>query len=232
MYVKKENIISLSSMLYYNFFQILDSVVRLCKIYIKLLSSGCVLFSKFHVKFRCDAKSATCAFISFGEAENKHTIRGKVDEENKDVSFFVPKIAKFLEQCHDRWLEFIDNKRDVEYILNFFTIEQMVILQQDLVKLGSRVEVSNLIYPLLSIIKHDCTREDLVEAMEDARIELELIEDETEEEEEDNKMEESSVVARAKFIVEVVEAGYPEALAKAALNDGCDPTMVDEGDDN
>ncbi|CAG2226872.1 RNF213 [Mytilus edulis] len=42
-------------------------------------------------------------------------------------------------------------------------------------------------------------------------------------------MEESSVVAIAKFIVEVVEAGYSEALAKAALNDGCDPTMVDEG---
>ncbi|CAC5422256.1 RNF213 [Mytilus coruscus] len=208
---------------------ILDAVVRLCKIYIKLLSSGCVLFSKFHVMFRCDAKSATCAFVSFGEAENKHTIRGKVDEENKDVSFFVPKIAKFLEQCHDRWLEFIDNKREVEYILNFFTIEQMVILQQELVKLGSRVEVSNLIYPLLSIIKRDCTREDLVEAMEDARIELEQIEVKTEEEEEENQMEESSVVAKAKFIVEIVEAGYPEVLAKAALNDGCDPTMVDEG---
>ncbi|CAG2224299.1 RNF213 [Mytilus edulis] len=134
---------------------ILDSVVRLCKIYIKLLSSGCVLFSKFHVMFMCDARSATCANISFGEAENKHTIRVKVDDENQD--------------------------------------------------------------------------EDLVEAMIDARIELEQIGDETDEEQEDYEMEESSSVARAMFILEVVEAGYPEALAKAALNDGCNPAMVDEG---
>ncbi|CAG2226871.1 RNF213 [Mytilus edulis] len=52
-------------------------------------------FTLFHVMFRCDAKSATCAFISFGEAENKHTIRGKVDEENKDVSFLSPKLQNF-----------------------------------------------------------------------------------------------------------------------------------------
>ena len=105
------------------FILILDSVVRLCNVYIKLLSSGCVLFSKFQVVFRCDPTSKACAFVNFGAGDDKQTIRGKTDKLNKDVSFFIPKIAKFLEQCHDRWLKFIDNEREKHYILNFFTIE-------------------------------------------------------------------------------------------------------------
>ncbi|XP_076109129.1 E3 ubiquitin-protein ligase rnf213-alpha-like [Mytilus galloprovincialis] len=212
------------------FILILDSVVRLCNVYIKLLSSGCVLFSKFKVKFRCDPESITCAFVSFGEGDIKRTLRGKIDTVNKDVSFFIPKIAKFLEHCHERWLEFIDRKREDHYILNYFSIEQMVILQQELVKMGLEGEPSNQIYPLLSNIKHDCTREDLVDAMEEARDELEHMDiDEDEEVQEELPMEEeNSEAAKGKFILQMVEAGYSEGLAREALKN-VTPDQIDEG---
>ena len=197
--------------------------------YIKLLSSGCVLFSKFQVVFRCDPTSKACAFVNFGAGDDKQTIRGKTDKFNKDVSFFIPKIAKFLEECHDKWLKFIDNEREKHCILNFFTIEQMVILQEELVKLGFDTEPSNLVYPLLSIIKHDCTKEDLIEAMEEARKEIEEMSvDNQEEEEEIPKKDETTETIRAKFILEMVEAGYSEEMSMEALNH-VDPDEINEG---
>ncbi|XP_071137105.1 E3 ubiquitin-protein ligase rnf213-alpha-like [Mytilus edulis] len=212
------------------FILILDSVVRLCNIYIKLLSSGCVLFSKFKVKFRCDPGSVACAFVSFGEGDVKRTIRGKTDAVNKDVSFFIPKIAKFLEQCHERWLEFIDLKREDYYILNYFSIEQMVILQQELVKIGFEGEPSNLIYPLLSNIKHECTRDDLIGAMKEAQDELEEMDiDEAEESEKEVPFEEEDNEAvKGRFIQQMMEAGYSESLAREALKTVA-PDQIDEG---
>ena len=199
--------------------------------YIKLLSSGCVLFSSFKVKFRCDPDDVVCTFVSFGEGENKRTMRGKIDTVNKDVSYFIPKIARFLEQCHEKWLDFIDNKREEHYILNNFTIEQMVILQQELVKLGLNSEPSDLVYPLLSVIKHDCMKEDLIIAMEEAKTELEQIDVDFEEEEEEVvPMEEESntEVAKQKFIQQLMEAGNSEALAREALKH-ISPDQIDEG---
>lgn len=194
------------------------------------MSSGCVLFTKFSIVFRCDTKNATCTFVSFGEGENKQTIRGKMDQNNEDVSCFVPRIAKFLEQSHEKWLEFIDDKREADYILNYFTIEQMVILQQELVRLGTKDEPSNLVYTLLSVIKDDCSREDLLDAMEEARIELEQDETESQEDNtEDTQIEVNSEVAKAKFILEMMDSGYSEYLAKQALEDDVDATNIDDG---
>lgn len=194
------------------------------------MSSGCVLFTKFHVVFRCDTQNATCTFVSFGERGNKQTLRGKTDQDNEDVSCFVPRIAKYLEQCHEKWLEFIDKKREDDYILNFFTIEQTVILQKELVKLGTRDEPSDLVYPLLSVIKNECTREDLVDAMEEARIKLEQIEIESQKgDTEDNQIEESSEIAKARFIFEMMDSGYSEYLAQQALEHGVDTSHISDG---
>ncbi|VDH96739.1 Hypothetical predicted protein [Mytilus galloprovincialis] len=176
-------------------------------------------FMLFTVKFRCDPQSVTCAFVSFGERE-KSTIIGKIDAVNKDVCFFIPKIAKFLEQCHEKWLEFIDRKREDYYILNYFNIEQMVILQHELVKMGFECEPSDLIYPLLSIIKHDCTREDLVNAMKEAKDELkqmDKVEEEGVPEEEEVQEEDDSKAAERKFVLEMVNYGFSEDLARKAL---------------
>lgn len=96
--------------------------------------------------------------------------------------------------------------------------------------MGLDGEPSNQIYPLLSNIKHDCTRDDLVEAMEEARDELEQMDiDEDEKVQEEVPMEEeNSEAAKGKFILQMVEAGYSEGLAREALK-SVTPDQIDEG---
>ncbi|XP_063441660.1 E3 ubiquitin-protein ligase rnf213-alpha-like [Mytilus trossulus] len=206
------------------FMLILDSVVRLGNIYKKLVTEGCVLFSHWHVKFLCDKKTKACAFINFGFGEDRHTLKGRIDEENHDVSFIIPKLARFLEQCHEKWLDYIDQKREKYYCLNFFTIDQMVILQQELVKLGSAQEPAALIYPLLSAVKHGCTKDDLVKAMSAAKLDVDRADTERETEKEmeekdskEEKVEISDDLKTQTFFNEMTKSGYPLGLAREAL---------------
>ncbi|XP_071137099.1 E3 ubiquitin-protein ligase rnf213-alpha-like [Mytilus edulis] len=218
------------------FMEILDGAVRLGNIYAKLVEEGCVLFSQWHVKFLCDRGRLACAFIYFGYGEDRHTLKGRVDESSQDVSAIIPKIAKFLEQCHENWLRYIDEKREKYYCLNFFTIDQMVILQQELVKIGSNQEPSALIYPLLSAVKQGCTREDLVKAMSAAKEDVEQMDRQRQEEEETKEsdeevmveVEEPDEVKTSKFLQEMITAGYNMKLAKEALKN-VGPDDVDGG---
>jgi hypothetical protein len=215
--------------------QILDSVVRLGNIYTKLVTEGCVLFSQWHVKLLCDKTRYACAFINFGFGEEKHTLKGRKDEENEDVSAIIPKIAKFLEQCHRKWLDYIDDRREKYYLLNFFTVDQMVVLQQELVKIGSDVEPSLLIYPMLSAVKQGCTKEDLIKAMCAAKSDvdkLDLMREEMMEEEEQEQAEmetenEADGVKIAKFL-EVMTKSYPIELSREALK-YVSPDEIDDG---
>ncbi|XP_063404431.1 E3 ubiquitin-protein ligase rnf213-alpha-like [Mytilus trossulus] len=216
------------------FMLILDSVVRLGNIYTKLVAEGCVLFSQWHVKFLCDRTRKACAFINFGFGEDKHTLKGRIDDTNEDVSSIIPKLAKFLEQCHKKWLDYIDERREKYYLLNFFTVDQMVILQQELVKLGTEVEPSVLIFPMLSAVKHGCTKEDLVRAMSSAKDDVDKLDSQREEQmEEETQAEamdaenEADDVKIAKFL-EVMTKSYPIELVREALKH-VSPDDIDEG---
>ena len=169
-------------------------MVRLGNIYTKLVNDGCVLFLQWHVDFLCNKTEQACTVIHFGPGENGHTLKGRTDEMNEDVSDIIPKLAKFLEQCHDKWLDFIDDNREKYYSLNFFTVDQMVILQQELVKIKYDQEPSAFIYPLLSAVKQGCTKEDLVRAMSAAKSDVERLEMERQKEIEKKDSEEEEMI--------------------------------------
>ena len=63
-----------------------------------------------------------------------------------------------MESCFDKWMDFIKQKRKKYHHLNYFTTDQLVILQRELVKIGTNEEPSHLIYPLLSAVKSECTK--------------------------------------------------------------------------
>lgn len=69
----------------------------------------------------------------------------------------IPELAKFLETCLEEWLRHIKDKRKTYLHLNYFTVDQLVILQRELVKIGTEEQPSLLIYPLLSAVKENCT---------------------------------------------------------------------------
>ncbi|XP_033741838.1 E3 ubiquitin-protein ligase rnf213-alpha-like [Pecten maximus] len=199
---------------------ILDSVVRLANTYIKLVSSGCVLFSEWKARFLCDRSRKACSFITFGTGDNVNSLKGRKATEDDDVSSIVPRIAKFMEKCYDQWLQYIADKRDKYYELNHLTIDQMVILQKELVKVGTEQEPSKLIFPLLSAIKKDCSMSDLISAMKTAKREVEnmdeIRDEEMSETSSDKEMEEGE--EEALFIQEVVKTGFTVELAKKALH--------------
>ncbi|KAJ8314901.1 hypothetical protein KUTeg_007051 [Tegillarca granosa] len=217
------------------FITILDSVVRLGNVYTKLIAAGCVLFSSWQVKFLCDRKRKVCAFVKFGSDVDAQTLKGRKEHEDSDVSLMVPPLAKFMENCLEKWLDYINEKRNEYYHLNFFTIDQMVILQRELVKVGGQDEPSDRIYSLLSAVKHDCSKTDLISAMKLAENDVnekdqqrkEEIETEEEVKEDDGKREADGNDV-GKFIEELMIAGYSEELAKQALKH-VSADNIDEG---
>lgn len=201
--------------------QILDSVVRLAHIYIKLVSKGCVLFSQWHVKIFCDRTRHACLVVNFGHGQNKTILKGKI-EQNEDVSTIVPLLAKYMEDSHEEWLKHIDDKRDRFYFLNYFSIDQMVFLQQELVKMGTHEIPSVLIYPLLSAIKQDCNQDDLELAMTDAKEKMLNGSDSSDDDDEaqPHGITESVInynENQLTFIESMESAGFQTELAKMAL---------------
>ncbi|XP_061169142.1 E3 ubiquitin-protein ligase RNF213-like [Saccostrea echinata] len=210
------------------FTMILDSVVRLSNVYIKLVESGCVLFTNWQARFLCDPGRAVCAFITFGTGKECKQLKGRRNEED-DVITIMPEIAKFMENCLEEWLCYLDEKRDEYYHLNHFTIDQVVILQRELARFNAGEEISNLTIPLLSIVNNDCSYHDLTDAMQKANEEVE----DKETREGELVLEEKVVISEedivAKFIHEMVEAGQEELVARAALANGIEPNDIDGG---
>lgn len=63
-----------------------------------------------------------------------------------------------MEKCLDDWMAHIKEKRKSYHHLNYFTVDQLVILQRELVKMGTdEEEPRHHIYPLLSAVKQNCT---------------------------------------------------------------------------
>lgn len=143
--------------------------MRLGSIYVKLISDGCVLFSHWRIRIVCDPDSTVCAFVLFGSDEDSQAIRTSIDEKINDVSLVIQELARFLEQCHNKWLDYIDQTRDKYFGLTYFTIDQMVMLQKELVKVGSEAVPSPLVYSLLSAVKRGCTKDDLTIAVSSAK---------------------------------------------------------------
>ncbi|KAK3585587.1 hypothetical protein CHS0354_036774 [Potamilus streckersoni] len=185
------------------FMLVFDSVMRLANVFIKLNSAGCVLFRHWQTKFVCDPSRPVCAFIEFGQGAK--SLKGRKTPKD-DVISVISKIAKFMENCLDKWLDHINQKRSKYFELNYFTTDQLVILQQELVKVGPNQDLDIRIYPLLSAVKENCTYKDLVDAMKKATKDLVV----------------------NKFIAKMIKSGFSEKLAEAALRH-VKPDQITEG---
>lgn len=219
------------------FIQVYDAVLRMCNAYTKLVSAGCVLFTNWQATFLCDVTRKVCAFIDIGSEDNCTILKGRRTEK-ENLGTIIPKLAKFMETCLEDWLKYIDDKRDDHYLLNFFTIDQMVFLQKQLALMSDEFDPSDLIYPLLYTVKHDCTKRDLIRALKKAKVDVfdkeaeqKIGVNEKNGEESNASAEEGLKTAESitNFISEIKLAGFSEELAKEALKNDVDPEDVDEG---
>ncbi|XP_053388233.1 E3 ubiquitin-protein ligase rnf213-alpha-like, partial [Mercenaria mercenaria] len=214
-----------------NFLTTFDGVVRLCNVYTQLCAAGCVLFQDWSVRCLCDVSRPAALILQFGQGRCLPTIKG-FRSRNEDLKDIVPELAKFMENCLRQWLQHIKDKRRQYVHLNFFTVDQLVILQRELVKVGTEELPSHLIYPLLSAVKQNCTPADLMEAMVAAKDEIDgrnlQTEDghqsETDYADDNGIQDEKRII----FIKELVRSGYDEALAVEAL-EHVDPEDIPQG---
>ncbi|KAL3881537.1 hypothetical protein ACJMK2_027969, partial [Sinanodonta woodiana] len=218
------------------FTMVFDSVTRLASVYIKLISAGCILYKNWQARFFCRSSTLqpVCAYIDFGEGAAP--LKGRISD-TEDITAIIPKIAKFMERCLEKWLDYINEKRNKYFELNFFTTDQLVFLQQELVKIGTNHDPDVRIYPLLSAVKESCTWEDLVNAMQRASKDVEEVQMEMAENKENKintveKMEEGDeekiANSRHLFIREMINGGFSELVAKEALKH-LQPDQITEG---
>jgi len=94
-------------------------------------------------------------------------LSGKRHEEVKGVLEHIGCLCSFMEDCLKDWRQHVSDQRTKLYYLNYFTTEQLVILQAELAKVGNDQSdgLSRLVYPLLSKVKKNCCLKDLHKAM-------------------------------------------------------------------
>ncbi|KAH3728220.1 hypothetical protein DPMN_054171 [Dreissena polymorpha] len=205
---------------------ILDSVTRLGNVLRKLRKSGCVLFKSWKSQFWCEQDRRVCVEISIGNEKDLPKLVGRTNQSEK-VQHHIPVIAKFLEKCLDEWLAYIKQSRSEFYFLNFFTTDQLVILQQELAQMGSERKLSPHVFSLLSAVKDDCKLADLETALRAAQLEvhtklskqrpaLDTLDNAGQTEDRDKEIE--SYNQRSTFVKELVDIGYDQTLAEMALD--------------
>lgn len=81
---------------------------------------------------------------------------GDSEVHQSNVNEYIRKLAEFMERCFEEWVKYIYEKRKRFYPLNFYTVDQMVLLQEEIARYRNRKEASRFLCPLLAIIKTKC----------------------------------------------------------------------------
>ncbi|KAL8581505.1 hypothetical protein ACOMHN_042898 [Nucella lapillus] len=217
------------------FITIMESLIRLGKTYVQLCRDGCVLFLDWTVEFLCDVKRPVCCvseFSSQGKLKGHRGASAQSPKAREDLEEFIAGIASFLEHCHEEWLKYVDQKRWEYRELNIFTVEQLVFLQQQLINVGSE-PVSKHVYPMLSLLKADCSPQDLEQALQEAMDGIDA--SQQQQRQQPVRQTQARLPAHASdkekvaaFMTEMRDNGFSKGLALKALQE-VDPEDIAEG---
>ncbi|XP_060557065.1 E3 ubiquitin-protein ligase rnf213-alpha-like [Ruditapes philippinarum] len=199
------------------FSMVLDGVIRLSQVYIRLVSSGCVIFTNFAIKLFCEPNLNTpvCVILEFknGDELTQLKCRKTTDERLENI---MPKIASQMEKCLANWITFVNEKRTEYLHLNYYTMDQLVIIQKEIANLCLQKETSPKLFPLLQCVKSDCKKDDVICANQKAVTEIKADRSDRDLEQESSNLMEKEDPKRDKFIKKLVMAKF-ERLIPFAL---------------
>ena len=136
--VKIQNLINL-----FCFLKIFEGIVNMAHIYIVLIKTGNILFRNWTATVYCNDKSNFTARINFGvKSENQNIFANRKKEKTTINS--LNKTIQFLKKASDEWLGHIEEKRYDFSTLNFFQIDQIVMLRKYLANFIQKTNSSNL----------------------------------------------------------------------------------------
>ncbi|XP_060585974.1 E3 ubiquitin-protein ligase RNF213-like isoform X2 [Ruditapes philippinarum] len=202
------------------FTAIIEGVIRLSEVYIRLVSSGCVLFENFAIETFCEPNLETpvWAILQF---KNKTDVtqlkcRKTADEKLEDI---MPKLSEGMEICLKEWIEFVDEKRKKHEHLNYFTMNQLVFLQKEIANLIVNATISDNVFPLLAYVKAGCNKDDIDEAYQCVTKEMETNDLKNNEKQNSNTKESDETKNKDKsvFISRLREIGFTGKIIQRAL---------------
>ena len=142
------------------------------QIYLSLIKTGNVLFKNWTSTIYCQEDTPYTMKINFGiERENQNIFANRESEKNTLSS--INKTIKFLNDSYKEWLEHVNLKRNLFPCLNFFQIDQIVMLRASLANLIHKIQtgVSNIdpdqyksVFDLLYNINNSLSLGQLIEA--------------------------------------------------------------------
>lgn len=137
-------------------------MTRLGKVFNQLHASGCILFKRWTFEFHCNPNAGRNVIIRTHDLSVvKGTNYPQRNEESEcaqsNVNEYIKKIADFMENCYEEWVNYIKEKRSIFYPLNFYTVDQMVLLQEEIAKYRNGSEDLRFLCPLLSLVAPHCS---------------------------------------------------------------------------
>ncbi|XP_076810018.1 E3 ubiquitin-protein ligase rnf213-alpha-like isoform X2 [Clavelina lepadiformis] len=150
------------------FIEVLSHVESLTKAYVKLKTSGCLLFNSWTAKLRYQVVSKEI------ESDDSSIIKISFDEKSQpmlcqeDVLDELKKLAIVLEDAHAKWVNNLIKKRQQFYHLNHFSIQQITYLCKELAGVDEFGVIPDQVFTLLACIKQDVSDKDIIQLLQEA----------------------------------------------------------------
>ncbi|XP_033121706.1 E3 ubiquitin-protein ligase rnf213-alpha-like [Anneissia japonica] len=149
------------------FVEVFDGTQDLEKYYQKMCRSGNVLFTNLEIALHCKISTKTPVYIDFCVTGQESLFGSK--EKLTDI---LKELINFMKASLKQWYDYIDEMREEFYHLNVYTTKQLVILQRALALFGEE-GIGPEVYALLSLVKPNCTVQDLRKAVTEVEKEKE-----------------------------------------------------------
>ena len=117
-------------------------MMNMGQIYIDLIKTGNVLFKNWTATIYCDPDNKYTIRVNFGMKCENQNIFGLREREGTTINS-LNKTIKFLQNSHQEWLAHINEKRDQFPCLNFFQIDQVVMLRTQMAELIRKSQNNN-----------------------------------------------------------------------------------------
>ncbi len=112
--------------------KILEGVITMGEIFLNLIKTGNVLFKNWSAVIYCDSTHTNTMKVNFGlKGSTSQSIIGLRKNEKTTINS-LNKTIKFLDTCYKEWLKHVDEHRNSFNELNYFRIDQIVILRMKL----------------------------------------------------------------------------------------------------
>jgi E3 ubiquitin-protein ligase RNF213 len=148
------------------FEKIFEGLINMGQTYLDLIRTGNVLFNNWMATVYCRKTDAITMKVNFGLSnENQNIFACRKTEETTINS--INKTIKFLKDSYNKWIEHVNSKREQYSVLDYFRIDQIVILRTELAKsINSEALVNNHknLFDLLYNVNNQLTAEMINEA--------------------------------------------------------------------